>query len=108
MGHWTPQRWAKTPNAKTPNADVPHAEVVQTAVPEGSTRADLMFRLVQRLADLAAEAEGRTRRPVPRLDNDLALVDQVRVMVLDLQSAPAPPPLLVRAALAIDAAAGAL
>jgi hypothetical protein len=91
-----------------PNAEVPHAEVVQTAVPEGSTRADLMFRLVQRLADLAAEAEGRARRPVPRLDNDLALVDQVRVMVLDLQRAPAPPPLLVRAALAIDATARAL
>jgi hypothetical protein len=108
VGHWTPQRWAKTPNAKTPNADVPHAELVQTAAPEGATRADLMFRLVQRLADLAGEAEGRTRRLVPRLDNDLALVDQVRVMVLDLQRAPAPPPLLVRAALAIDATAGAL
>jgi hypothetical protein len=118
VGHWTPQRWAKAPKAKTPDAEVPHAEVphaevphaevVQTAVSEGSTRADLMFRLVQRLADLAAEAEGRTRRPVPRLDNDLALVDQVRVMVQDLQRAPAPPPLLVRAALAIDATARAL
>jgi hypothetical protein len=113
VGHWTPHRWAKSPKAKipyaeVPDAEVPHAEVVQTAVSEGSTRADLMFRLVQRLADLAADAEGRMRRPVPRLDNDLALVDQVRVMVLDLQRAPAPPPLLVRAALAIDATARAL
>jgi hypothetical protein len=134
VGHWTPQRWAKAPkaevpyaevpevpyaevpevpyaevpHAEVPNAEVPHAEVVQTAVPEGSTRADLMFRLVQRLADLAAEAEGRACRPVPRLDNDLALVDQVRVMVLDLQRAPAPPPLLVRAARVIDVAGRAL
>jgi hypothetical protein len=66
-----------------------------------------MFGLVQRLADLGADAEGRAHRPVPRLDNDLALVDQLRVMVLDLQRPPAPAPLLVRAALTIDTASRA-
>jgi hypothetical protein len=40
--------------------------------------------VVQRIADLAAEAEGQPRRTVPRLDNDLALCDQLRVMVSDL------------------------
>jgi hypothetical protein len=68
-----------------------------------ATRADLVFGLVQRLADLGADAEGRAHRPVPRLDNDLALVDQVRVMVMDLLQSPAPADLLQHAAATIDA-----
>jgi hypothetical protein len=47
-------------------------------------RADLVYALVQRLADLAADAEGQPRRGVPRLDSDLSLVDQVRVISADL------------------------
>ncbi|GLZ76417.1 hypothetical protein Afil01_12240 [Actinorhabdospora filicis] len=43
-----------------------------------------MHRLIQGLADLCAEAEGREPRPVPRLDNDYALPDQLRVMTRDL------------------------
>jgi hypothetical protein len=46
-----------------------------------------MFALVQALADLAAAAERRPARPVPRLDNDLALTDQLRVMAADLIAA---------------------
>jgi hypothetical protein len=52
------------------------------------TRADVVHGLVQRLADLAARVEGRAPQTVPRLDNDLALPDQVRVMVTDLAGAP--------------------
>lgn len=40
--------------------------------------------LVQRLADADADVSGRPRRAVPRLDNDLALPDQVRVLGADL------------------------
>ncbi|HET8681170.1 MAG TPA: hypothetical protein VFM54_04775 [Micromonosporaceae bacterium] len=50
-------------------------------------RADTVYGLVQRIADLAADAEGEPRRPVPRLDSDLALVDQLRVVTADLLAA---------------------
>lgn len=42
---------------------------------------------MQEVADLAADAEGQPRRPVPRLDNDLALPDQLRVVAADLVAA---------------------
>jgi hypothetical protein len=72
VGHWSPRRWA-----------VPCA-------PGGPARGELLHALVQRLADLAADAEGEPRREVPRLDNDLALVDQLRVVAGDLVAAGAP------------------
>jgi hypothetical protein len=70
--HWTAKRWS-----------VP----AEGAGPDGvaATRAETVHRLVQRLADLSAGVEGRARQRVPRLANDLALPDQVRVMVADLQ-----------------------
>jgi hypothetical protein len=66
VSHWTPPRWAAS-----------------TASGDGS-RADVMYALVQRVADLAADAEGQPRRRVPRLDNALALPDQLRVVARDL------------------------
>ena len=68
IGHWTPPRWA-------------------ASTASGVTRAELVHGLVQWLADRAADAEGRPRRPVPRLDNDLALPDQLRVVAADLVAA---------------------
>ncbi|RRR99179.1 hypothetical protein [Glycomyces terrestris] len=56
--HWSPARWR--------------------------SGADAMHGLVQALADLAADVEGRERRPVPRLPNDLSLPDQLQVVGLDL------------------------
>ena len=56
--HWGPGRWRRS-------------------------RADLVYGLVQRLADLGAEAEQRPRRVVPRV-GDLALPDQLRVMADDM------------------------
>jgi hypothetical protein len=53
---------------------------------------------VQRIADLAAGAEGEPRRPVPRLDNNLALTDQLRVVAADLIAAGPPPAVLEAAA----------
>jgi hypothetical protein len=49
-----------------------------------SFKADAMHALVQELADLAADAEGQPRRPVPRLPNDMQLPDQLQVIGLDL------------------------
>lgn len=43
-----------------------------------------MHALAQRLADLAAGAEGEPHRPVPRLDNDTALPNQVVLLAADL------------------------
>ncbi len=43
--------------------------------------------LAQRLADAAADAEGAPRRLVPRLDNDLALPDQLRALTADVLAA---------------------
>jgi hypothetical protein len=65
ISHWTPSRWAASSASGVPRAEVVH-------------------ELVQWLADRAAEAEGEPRRPVPRLDNDLALTDQLRVVAADL------------------------
>jgi hypothetical protein len=69
VGHWAPAWWA------------------QPSPAGGPSRAEVVHALAQRLADLEAAATGRPARPVPRLDNDLALLDQVRVMALDLVKA---------------------
>ncbi len=81
-GHWGPPRWA-----------------VLARDGGGATRAELVYALVQRLADRAADVEGQPRRPVPRLDNDLALLDQLRVVTTDLAAAD-PDPAVVNAAAA--------
>jgi hypothetical protein len=47
------------------------------------TRGDVTAAVVQRLADLGADAEGQPRRTVPRLA-DISLADQLTVMVDDL------------------------
>lgn len=84
--HRTPQFWAAS-----------------GASGEGS-RAQLVHRLVQLLADLEASATGREALPVPRLDNDLALPDQLRVVGRDLLAAATDP----GAALGRDVAAAAV
>jgi hypothetical protein len=88
---WTPAAWA----AAAPG------------VP-GESRADVVHGLVQRLADLAATAESQTHRPVPRLDNDLALPDQLRVIAADLLAATPAPAHLADAETALHAARRAL
>jgi hypothetical protein len=86
VGHWSPARWTVT-------------------VPAGDrSRADAVYALAQRLADLEADVTGRPGRPVPRLGNDLALPDQVRVMALDLVLAGAGPAVLTAAMDAVTAA----
>ncbi len=76
VGHWEQSRWSHPP-----------------------TRADDVYALVQHLADLGADAEGRPRRRVPRV-SDLILADQLRVMADDL--------LAVAAADVLEAAATAV
>ncbi|TDB74614.1 hypothetical protein [Micromonospora sp. KC723] len=90
VGHWQQPRW--------------------TAVPDGggASRADLVYRLVQEIADLGADAEGRPRRPVPRLPNDLALVDQLRVVTADLVAAGPSEGVLARAVNDVTATRAAL
>lgn len=62
---WPPARWA-------------------AQAPVLGSRADVVHHLVQRLADQAADLEQRPRRPVPRLDSDLGLPDQLAVTADDL------------------------
>ena len=69
VAHWTPVRWTKV------------------ASDTGASRAERVHELVQRLADAAADAEGTPRHAVPRLDNDLALPDQLRVVAADVLTA---------------------
>jgi hypothetical protein len=84
VGHWEQGRWwSRTPT-------IPAAGSVSP------TKADLAYGLVQRLADLGADAEGRAHRPVPR-HNDLVLPDQLRVMADDLLAADPTEDLLKRA-----------
>ncbi|MEV4467883.1 hypothetical protein AB0J51_30195 [Micromonospora echinofusca] len=85
VGHWEQPRWA----AVAAGGNVP--------------RAGLVHRLVQEIANLAADAEGGRRRVVPRLDNDLALPDQLRVVAADLVAAAPPPEVLARAAAEVTA-----
>jgi hypothetical protein len=79
VAHWTPSRWGAA------SGDF------------GRPRADVVHRLVQRIADLAALAEGESLRPVPHLDSDLALPDQLIVVTRDLLRA-APDAATLRAA----------
>jgi hypothetical protein len=62
---WPPARWA-------------------AAVSGAGTRADVAHHLAQRLADDAARLEGQPLRPLPRLETDLALPDQLAVTADDL------------------------
>jgi hypothetical protein len=80
VGHWEQPRWS----AAAGGGNV--------------SRADLVHKLVQEIANLAADAEGEPRREVPRLPSDLALPDQLRVVVADLLAAGAPEPVLAGAA----------
>ena len=81
VSHWTPPRWAAS------------------SVSGAGSRADLVYALVQDLADRAADAEGQPRREVPRLTPDTVLVDQLRVVAADLGGAAAGrPELLAEAA----------
>ena len=89
IAHWTPSRW------KLPTAS-------------GASRADVVHGLVQEIADLGADAEGRPRRPVPRLDNDLVLPDQLRVVTADLLAAARDPAVLAGAADRVTAVGRAL
>jgi hypothetical protein len=66
---WTPSTWAAS-----------------SAFGAGS-RADIVYALVQDLADLDAQVEGEPRRVVPRLPHDSALVDQLHVVAADLADA---------------------
>lgn len=84
VAHWEAPRWAT---------------VAKGTPPDGRTRGDLMYALVQQLADRAADAEGTHRRPVPRLDNDGVLPDQLRVVAADLAAA-APSPVVLAESIA--------
>lgn len=88
VAHWTPAAWA--------------------AAPDGARRADVLHGLVQRLADLDADTECEPRRPVPRLDNDLALPDQLRVVAADLLAADPPEPVRAAASAAVREARATL
>lgn len=90
VGHWQQPRWS--------------------AAAEGGnvSRADLVHKLVQEIANLAADVEGGPRRDVPRLDNDLALPDQLRVVAADLVAAGPPDAVLAEAAAAVAATRSAL
>ena len=90
VGHWGPPRWAAPATGAT------------------VTRSDLLHRLVQRIADLASAAEGEPRRAVPRLDNDLALPDQLRMVAADLVLAGAPDEVLGTVAADIAATRNAI
>lgn len=67
---WGPARWRAT-----------------TPASGERTRREVLYELVQHLADLCADMENRERRGVPHLDNDYALPDQLRVVAADLDSA---------------------
>ena len=72
------------------------------------SRAEVTHRLVQRLADLEAAMTGHAAYTVPRLDSDLALPDQLRVVARDLIAADPEPATVAAATEAVQAARAAL
>ncbi|MFI1990162.1 hypothetical protein [Actinoplanes sp. NPDC020271] len=87
---------------------VRHWEESRWAASKGhNSKADLTYGLVQHLADLAAAAEGRAPREVPRL-HDLVLPDQLRVVADDFVNADPAPPLLTQATTAVETLRAAL
>ena len=71
LRRWTPSRWAVA------------------AAPWG-TRAELGHHLAQVFADAAADLEREQRRPLPRLEHDLLVPDQLAVTGDDLVRAGPP------------------
>ncbi|MEV0896243.1 hypothetical protein [Actinoplanes sp. NPDC049802] len=71
------------------------------AAADSGTRSQRVQDLLQRLADLGAEAEDRPRRRVPHI-HDLVLRDQIRVLADDILAAAPSADLLVRATAAVD------
>ena len=65
-------------------------------------RAERMYVMLQLLADLAADAEGRPRRPVP-VESPVVIPDQLRVLADDLLAAGPSAGGLAEAAAAVDA-----
>ncbi len=90
VGHWEQPRWS----ASAEGGNV--------------SRADLVHKLVQEIANLAADAEGEPRREVPRLGTDLVLPDQLRVVAADLVAADPPESVLASAAAAVAKTRAAL
>jgi hypothetical protein len=84
VGHWTSARWA------------------------ARSAAERVHALVQRLADLTAEAEGEPARSVPRLVHDTALPDQLVVVAGDLLATQADDTVLERAAEAVRTTSASL
>jgi hypothetical protein len=95
VGHWQQPRWSAP---ATVGDSAAGAELAG-----GASRGDVVHRLVQEIADLAADAEGEPRREVPRIDNDLALPDQLRVVAADLVAAGASDDVLAAAAAKVTA-----
>jgi hypothetical protein len=88
VGHWQQARWSATGNGP-------------------GRRADRVYALAQRLADLAADVEQRPHRVVPRL-GDLVLPDQLKVLADDLVAVCASAETLAAAAADVDAVRRAL
>lgn len=75
-----------------------------TASASGHRKSDVAHTLVQRVADLAARAEGQPYRAVPHLDGDSTVVDQLKVVVADLLAAGPPAAVLSEATVLIEEA----
>ncbi len=79
---WSAGRWTAAPR------------LLPDLLPTSSTCAGVAHHLIQTLADLGADAEGRPRRKVPQPDSDLLLPDQIMVMAYDIALAQPTPALL--------------
>ena len=87
---------------------VHHWVETRWSAPSGTgTRAEMVLTLLQRLADLGAEAEQRPSRPVPRLHH-MVLPDQLRVLADDLLAANPSADVLDRATAEVETVRGAL
>ncbi|HEY2673039.1 MAG TPA: hypothetical protein VGJ07_22110 [Rugosimonospora sp.] len=90
IAQWTQSRWATS------------------TASGGGTRAAAVHALAQRLADLEAGLTGHPTHEVPRLESDLVLPDQVKVIARDLLVAGPTPEVIADAAEAVAGTRSAL
>ncbi|MFB9321882.1 hypothetical protein [Cryptosporangium minutisporangium] len=111
LSYWTPPRFSAAASPLLGDAVTAlrssSAASVDGEVP-GCSVADQLHVVAQVLADLAADAEGRRRRPLPRPGEPSVLADQFAVLGNDLLTADVDPALLDRLADQLDTLRAAL
>ena len=87
LSYWTPPRFSAAASPLIGETVTALCATTRSAADNGVSIADHLHVVVQVLADLGADAEGRPRRVVQRLGDPGGLVDQLTVLSNDVIAA---------------------